>query len=346
MAIKKIRYIMVALVFTFICFNGTSSQTISRNSLQDIFQNLEPDFVPILPKYFSKIHVNNYQRRPNGFDVTIEHFPPRIRWSKTSKSFLFNGHKVRDEDIRDSRRLKKILQSLIPQKRVSSIWDWIVPKAFARRRFSLRTILIDIFRHLRSRRTSLTNNRDLVARDYNTSYNSPCPQRETTSTRDGWGPSPIYNYSPPSGLDEGPSDVDTVSFPSPTETTSGVCPQGYNAQACQVVELTNQHRQRNGLPPLRVSQGCTQVAADHATDMVRSGFFDHTSPTRGGLHQRARSYGFRSAGENIARGQRSPDEVVRDWISSPGHNSNLLGNFTHIGVARVQNDWVQCFSVE
>jgi uncharacterized protein YkwD len=38
-------------------------------------------------------------------------------------------------------------------------------------------------------------------------------------------------------------------------------------------------------------------------------------------------------GENIARGQQSPSEVVEGWMNSPGHCSNIMNaRFTDIGV--------------
>lgn len=36
--------------------------------------------------------------------------------------------------------------------------------------------------------------------------------------------------------------------------------------------------------------------------------------------------------ENVAAGQRSPAEVVGDWMTSAGHRANILGPYTAIGV--------------
>jgi uncharacterized protein YkwD len=45
-------------------------------------------------------------------------------------------------------------------------------------------------------------------------------------------------------------------------------------------------------------------------------------------------YDFRSIRENIAYGYRSAVDVVRGWMSSPGHQANLLAsNVTEIGVS-------------
>ena len=54
----------------------------------------------------------------------------------------------------------------------------------------------------------------------------------------------------------------------------------------------------------------------------------------------------RSAGENIAMGQRTPQEVVQAWMNSEGHRRNILNkDFTHIGVGFEQSGyhWTQMF---
>ena len=39
------------------------------------------------------------------------------------------------------------------------------------------------------------------------------------------------------------------------------------------------------------------------------------------------------AGENVAQGQRTPEEAVTDWMRSPGHKANIVqSDYTHIGV--------------
>jgi uncharacterized protein YkwD len=55
---------------------------------------------------------------------------------------------------------------------------------------------------------------------------------------------------------------------------------------------------------------------------------------------------YSAAGENIAMGQRSAEEVVQAWMDSEGHRANILnGTFTHIGVGYIENGnyWTQMF---
>lgn len=82
--------------------------------------------------------------------------------------------------------------------------------------------------------------------------------------------------------------------------------------------------------------------------MQRNKYFSHTSPTYGSPFDMMKKFGisFRTAGENIAMGQRTPEEVVNAWMNSSGHRQNILNpNFTHIGVGYVENGnyWTQMF---
>jgi uncharacterized YkwD family protein len=116
----------------------------------------------------------------------------------------------------------------------------------------------------------------------------------------------------------------------------------------QVVELTNQERANNGLQPLQIDESLSDVAREKSRDMAGNGYFDHNSPSYGSPFDMMKSFGisYSTAGENIAKGQRSPQEVVQAWMDSPGHRANILnGNFTHIGVGHVEqgNHWTQMF---
>ena len=82
--------------------------------------------------------------------------------------------------------------------------------------------------------------------------------------------------------------------------------------------------------------------------MQTKGYFSHTSPTYGSPFDMMKKFGitYRSAGENIAMGQRTPEEVVKAWMNSEGHRKNILNSsFTHIGVGHVAsgNYWTQMF---
>ena len=82
------------------------------------------------------------------------------------------------------------------------------------------------------------------------------------------------------------------------------------------------------------------AAAGHSYDMATQNYFSHTSLDGRTAGQRisAAGYGWTAYGENIAAGQGSVGAVMGDWMSSPGHCSNIMnGNFTNVAVACVSN---------
>ena len=116
----------------------------------------------------------------------------------------------------------------------------------------------------------------------------------------------------------------------------------------EVIRLVNEERTRNGLKSLTYDWQLGRVARYKSRDMKDNGYFSHTSPTYGSPFQMMKSFGitYRSAGENIAKGQRTPETVVNAWMNSSGHRANILNSsFTHIGVGYVANGnyWTQIF---
>ncbi len=127
------------------------------------------------------------------------------------------------------------------------------------------------------------------------------------------------------------------------ETDSGV-----SSFETEVVRLVNIERSKNGLKPLTHDWELSRVARYKSQDMKNKNYFAHESPTYGSPFDMMRSFGisYRSAGENIAKGQTTPQKVVNAWMNSQGHRANILNkNYTHIGVGYVQsgNYWTQMF---
>lgn len=116
----------------------------------------------------------------------------------------------------------------------------------------------------------------------------------------------------------------------------------------QVIDLTNEKRASRGLKPLTANWELSRVARYKSQDMVNNKYFSHTSPTYGSPFNMIKNFGikYRSAGENIAYGQRTPEQVVNSWWNSAGHRANMLNaNYTDIGVGYVANGnyWTQMF---
>jgi uncharacterized YkwD family protein len=144
----------------------------------------------------------------------------------------------------------------------------------------------------------------------------------------------------------------TINIPGKGASTHPSVPQATSTKvsastfANQVVSLVNQERAKANLKPLASNPALSAMALDKAKDMYNKHYFDHTSPTFGSPFDMMKSYGIRYtyAGENIAMGQKTPQEVMKAWMNSTGHRQNILSpNFTKIGTAYYNGEWVQEF---
>ncbi len=116
----------------------------------------------------------------------------------------------------------------------------------------------------------------------------------------------------------------------------------------EVIRLVNDQRAKNGLNALTANWELSRVARYKSQDMVSNRYFSHTSPTYGTPFQMIKAFGlsYRTAGENIAYGQRTPQDVVNAWMNSSGHRANILNaSYTQIGVGYVPGGhyWTQMF---
>lgn len=100
-----------------------------------------------------------------------------------------------------------------------------------------------------------------------------------------------------------------------------------------VVELVNRERAAEGLPALTWDEDLAAAAAVRSREIQSS--FSHTRPNGSSCFSALQEAGvaYRQAGENIALGQRTPEQVVRDWMNSPGHRANIMNSaYSRIGV--------------
>jgi uncharacterized YkwD family protein len=104
-----------------------------------------------------------------------------------------------------------------------------------------------------------------------------------------------------------------------------------------MLQLVNQERVKNGLKPLEAHRELTELARLKAQDMIRYGYFSHTSPTYGSPFQMMGGAGIRYsyAGENLA-GSPEVNRAHTSLMNSSGHRANILNpNYTHVGIGVV-----------
>jgi uncharacterized protein YkwD len=102
-----------------------------------------------------------------------------------------------------------------------------------------------------------------------------------------------------------------------------------------VLDVMNAHRERRGLPKLRMNRKLNAAAEDRIRDLFRRRYFEHVAPdgTPPDAWVRRRGYDYTRIGENLATGQPGAREAVDQWMRSRGHRATLLGSFEDAGIA-------------
>ena len=128
----------------------------------------------------------------------------------------------------------------------------------------------------------------------------------------------------------------------PTESQASEFRTAYENE---VISLVNAERAKVGLPALSADSGAVDVAHIRAKEIVQS--FSHTRPDGRSCFTAAADSGvsYRTAGENIAYGYATPQQVVSGWMNSEGHRKNILSSsFTKIGVGCYESNGVLYWS--
>ena len=116
----------------------------------------------------------------------------------------------------------------------------------------------------------------------------------------------------------------------------------------EVLRLVNKERAKVGASPLKFARDLEASAYVRAVELPRK--FSHTRPngTRCFTAMPQRGH---ILGENLAGGQKSPQQVVQAWMDSKTHRENILNpKFTELGVvyyyqanSKYKHYWVQHF---
>lgn len=180
-----------------------------------------------------------------------------------------------------------------------------------------------------------------------TPTSSPC-QNPTTAPTETSAPNQTITAAPDSTSNPAPTITATPQVTSTPVVSNTETPQN-NDFVSQVAQLVNVERAKAGLSPVTLDTTLSKAAQVRAKETVS--YFSHTRPNGSTFSSAITEQGisFRGAGENIAYGQKTPQEVMNGWMNSAGHRANILNaNFTKIGVGYYQqngvNYWTQLFT--
>ncbi|MBC2850929.1 hypothetical protein H5J22_05690 [Cetobacterium sp. 8H] len=124
---------------------------------------------------------------------------------------------------------------------------------------------------------------------------------------------------------------------------------GFSKDQETILKLVNKERQHKGLAPIKLSKKLNALAKIKSDDMSNNHYFSHNSPKYGSPFKLMKKHNIKymTAAENIAKGQNTPEYVVKCWIKSKGHRKNILNpRFQEMGISRDQygnNIWTQMF---
>lgn len=115
-----------------------------------------------------------------------------------------------------------------------------------------------------------------------------------------------------------------------------------------VLALVNASRKEEGLSELVLNDALNQAALLHSIDMNTNNYFAHEGLDGSVFWERTAAVGYLGSprGENIAKGQQTPEAVHTAWMNSEGHRANILNSaITEMGLGRDINTWTQIFGV-
>jgi uncharacterized protein YkwD len=189
---------------------------------------------------------------------------------------------------------------------------------------------------------------------YTRTTNGSTPARPTTSSRKisaGKSVSITVNKTTRIRVMARRSGRSNSSTVSRTYTVNGSSSTN-SAFAAEVLKLTNKERTSRGLTALKGTDSKLNKAANIRAEEIRIDYRpDHSRPDGRAWSTVFPEVGvsFKSAGENMAMGQKTPKDVVKSWMDSKGHRDNILNSgFTHLGVGVVADSdgklhWIQLF---
>lgn len=116
-----------------------------------------------------------------------------------------------------------------------------------------------------------------------------------------------------------------------------------------VASLVNAERAKAGVKALSISPALNEAAAKRAAELTQE--YSHTRPDGRDCLTVLNDNGipWLDAGENIADGWTTPEEVMNAWMQSEGHKANiLLKDYSYIGIGVAEDNgrlyWVQLFT--
>jgi uncharacterized protein YkwD len=106
----------------------------------------------------------------------------------------------------------------------------------------------------------------------------------------------------------------------------------YKADELELADLINEHRVSIGLNPLEIVNHISYKSDEHNEYMIENNVVNHDYFTERSQNI-IQLLGATKVNENVAYNFSTPYSALNAWLNSPGHKSNIEGEFTHFGIS-------------
>lgn len=153
----------------------------------------------------------------------------------------------------------------------------------------------------------------------------------------GDAPEPAEPSASPSETPESPAPTvapigDKTPAPEPTQTEA----PDVDARVQAVLDEHNAYRAKKGLDPVELSTEMSKVAVNWSKHMAEERDLEHNPD-----YSEQIPAGARASAENIAYDRADDDaveDIMRGWIKSRGHERNITGDYTHVGIGLAEKN--------
>jgi uncharacterized protein YkwD len=106
----------------------------------------------------------------------------------------------------------------------------------------------------------------------------------------------------------------------------------YNSSELEAMNIINKYRESVGLLPLQQINHVSFKSEEHDDYMINNNVVNHNN-----FVERSENIisvlRAKRVGENVAYNYNTPQSAVTAWLNSPSHKENIVGDYTHFGIA-------------
>jgi uncharacterized protein YkwD len=110
----------------------------------------------------------------------------------------------------------------------------------------------------------------------------------------------------------------------------------YSQAELETMQLINDYRVSVGLSALKAVDYISFKSQEHDEYMISKDVMSHDDFVARSENI-IKALGAKKVGENVAYNYNTPQAVLKAWLESEGHKKNIVGDYTHFGIAIKQD---------